>query len=88
MTEALAAGSLDFVMPRWDIGNFAAAMESMKIIGIYSRAPKAFTIMTKDDSITSIKDLKGKKTGPKGTILPTATCNLDQSEMNITIFLI
>lgn len=37
---------------------------------MYSRAPKAFTIMAKDPSIKSIEDLKGKKVvGPKGTIL-------------------
>jgi len=42
----------------------------LKIVGIYSRAPKAFTIMVKDPNITTVSDLTGKKVaGPKGTIL-------------------
>ncbi|MCG1012225.1 MAG: aliphatic sulfonate ABC transporter substrate-binding protein [Thermoanaerobacteraceae bacterium] len=72
MTEALAAGSLDFCNALGGTSAILAAANGvdLKIIGIYSRAPKAFTIMTKDDGITSINDLKGKKiAGPKGTIL-------------------
>lgn len=72
MTEALAAGSLDFCNALGGTSAILAAANGvdLKIIGIYSRAPKAFTIMTKDDDINSIKDLKGKKiAGPKGTIL-------------------
>ena len=42
----------------------------IKIIGMYSRAPKAFVLITKNPNIQSVKDLKGKKVmGPKGTIL-------------------
>lgn len=72
MTEALAAGSLDFCNALGGTSAILAAANGVdiKIIGTYSRAPKAFTIMAKDDSINSISDLKGKKiVGPKGTIL-------------------
>lgn len=72
MTEALAAGSLDFCNALGGTSAILAAANGvdLKIIGIYSRAPKAFTIMTKDPRINVIADLKGKKiAGPKGTIL-------------------
>lgn len=72
MTEALAAGSLDFCNALGGTSAILAAANgvNLKIIGIYSRAPKAFTIMAKDETISSPKDLKGKKiVGPKGTIL-------------------
>jgi len=72
MTEALASGSLDFCNALGGTSAILAAANGVdvKIIGIYSRAPKAFTIMAKDDSIVGISDLKGKTiVGPKGTIL-------------------
>lgn len=72
MTQALAAGSLDFCNALGGTSAILAAANGVdiKIIGTYSRAPKAFTIMSNDESINSIKDLKGKKiVGPKGTIL-------------------
>lgn len=72
MTEAVAAGSLDFCNAIGATSVILAAANGVdiKIIGVYSRAPKAFTIMAKDPSIKSMKDLKGKKVvGPKGTIL-------------------
>lgn len=72
MTEAVAAGSLDFcnAIGATSVILGAANGVDIKIIGMYSRAPKAFTIMAKDPSIKSIEDLKGKKVvGPKGTIL-------------------
>lgn len=71
-TEAMASGDLDIANA---LGGTSAILGKangvdLKILGIYSRAPKAFTIMTKNDSVQSIKDLKGKKVGgPKGTIL-------------------
>jgi len=87
MTEALAAGSLDFCNALGGTSAILAAANGvdLKVIGIYSRAPKAFTIMTKDDGITSIKDLKGKKiAGPKGTILhQLLLAALSQNQMNI-----
>lgn len=72
MTEALAAGSLDFCNALGGTSAILAAANGvdLKIIGIYSRAPKAFTIMAKDPQIKTVADLKGKKVaGPKGTIL-------------------
>ncbi|AKA72272.1 ABC transporter substrate-binding protein [Clostridium scatologenes] len=72
MTEAVASGSLDFcnAIGATSVILGAANGVDIKIIGMYSRAPKAFTIMAKDPNIKSIEDLKGKKVvGPKGTIL-------------------
>lgn len=72
MTEALAAGSLDFCNALGGTSALLAAANGvdLKIIGIYSRAPKAFTIMAKDPQIKTVADLKAKKiAGPKGTIL-------------------
>lgn len=87
MTEAMAAGSLDFCNALGGTSAILAAANGvdLKVIGIYSRAPKAFTIMTKDDGIISIKDLKGKKVaGPKGTILhQLLLAALAQNEMSI-----
>ena len=71
-TEAMAAGELDIANALGGTSAILAAANGadVKILGIYSRAPKAFTIMVKDPSIQSVKDLKGKKIGgPKGTIL-------------------
>ena len=71
-TEALASGDLDIASALGGTSAILGAANGvdLKIIGIYSRAPKAFTIMTKNPNIQSVKDLKGKKIGgPKGTIL-------------------
>ncbi len=71
-TEALAAGSLDVCSVLGSTSAILAASNGvdLKIIGIYSRAPKAFTIMVKNPTIQSSADLKGRKiAGPKGTIL-------------------
>ncbi|WP_347488469.1 NrtA/SsuA/CpmA family ABC transporter substrate-binding protein [Desulfoscipio sp. XC116] len=72
MTEALASGSLDFCNALGGTSAILAAANGvdLKVIGIYSRAPKAFTIMARDENIKSVSDLQGKKVaGPKGTIL-------------------
>lgn len=72
MTEALAAGSLDFCNALGGTSAILAAANGvdLKIIGIYSRAPRAFTIVAADPKIQTVADLKGKKVGgPKGTIL-------------------
>jgi len=72
MTEAMASGDLDFANALGGTSAILAAANGvpLKVIGIYSRAPKAFTIMAKDPAIKSVADLKGKKVaGPKGTIL-------------------
>ncbi|MCE5283267.1 MAG: NrtA/SsuA/CpmA family ABC transporter substrate-binding protein [Deltaproteobacteria bacterium] len=71
-TEAIAAGSLDICNAIGGTSVILAAANGvdLKIIGIYSRAPKAFTIITKSPAIRTVADLKGKKIGgPKGTIL-------------------
>jgi sulfonate transport system substrate-binding protein len=72
MTQAVAAGSLDFCNALGGTSLILAAANGVKIkmIGVYSRAPKAFNIMAKDPSIKTTADLRGKKVvGPKGTIL-------------------
>ncbi len=71
-TAGLASGSVDVANC---LGGTSAILAyangvDLKVVGIFARAPKAFTIMAKDKAITSIKDLKGKKVaGPKGTVL-------------------
>jgi len=91
MTEALASGSLDFCNALGGTSAILAAANGvdLKIIGIYSRAPKAFTIMTTNPEIRTIADLKGKSVaGPKGTILHQlllgALANEGQSINDIT----
>jgi len=72
MTEALAAGSLDFCNALGGTSAILAAANGvdLKIIGIYSRAPKAFTIVAADPRLQTVADLKDRKGGgPKGTIL-------------------
>lgn len=71
-TEAMAAGSVDFAHCLGGTAAILAAANGvdLKIIGIYSRAPKAFVLLAKDDKLQAVKDLKGKKVaGPKGTVL-------------------
>ncbi|HMM20035.1 MAG TPA: NrtA/SsuA/CpmA family ABC transporter substrate-binding protein [Selenomonadales bacterium] len=71
-TEAMAAGSVDFAHCLGGTAAILAAANGvdLKITGIYSRAPKAFELLAKDQGIQSVKDLKGKKVaGPKGTVL-------------------
>ena len=71
-TEALAAGSLDIASCLGGTSSILAASNGadVKVVGIYSRAPKAFNIMVKDPAIKTAADLKGKRVaGPKGTIL-------------------
>lgn len=71
-TQALASGDLQILHALGGTSAILAAANGvdLKIIGIYSRAPKAFMIITNNPNIKSIKDLKGKKVaGPKGTIL-------------------
>ena len=71
-TEALAADSLDFAHCLGGTSAILAAANGvdLKIISMYSRAPKAFVVLVKGTAIRNIADLKGKKVaGPKGTIL-------------------
>lgn len=71
-TQALAAGELDFLHALGGTSALIAASNGveLEILNTYSRSPKGFMILTNDDSITSAKDLIGKKVaGPKGTVL-------------------
>ncbi len=71
-TAALAAGEIGIASCLGSTSALLAASEGLdlKIVGIYSRAPKAFMIVVRDPAIKSVRDLKGKKVaGPKGTIL-------------------
>lgn len=71
-TEALASGSLDVCSALGGTSAILAASNGVdvKVVGIYSRAPKAFNIMVKDPALKTAADLQGKKVvGPKGTIL-------------------
>lgn len=71
-TEALASGSLDICSALGGTSAILAAANGVdvKVVGIYSRAPKAFNIMVRDEKILTAADLRGKKVaGPKGTIL-------------------
>lgn len=70
--QALASGQMDFLYalsaPSALIG--ASNGVNLKLTGVYTRAPKVFMILTKDENIKSPKDFIGKKVvGPKGTIL-------------------
>ncbi len=72
MTAALAAGSLHFCNALGGTSAILAAANGLdiKIIGTYSRAPKAFVIMAKNPAIKTVADLKDRTVaGPKGTIL-------------------
>ena len=62
-TEALAAGSLEFLNALGGTSAILAAANGVdvKVIGVYSRAPKAFTILAMSPDIQSAADLKGKK---------------------------
>ena len=71
-TAALAAGEIGIASCLGSTSALLAASEGLdiRIVGVYSRAPKAFMIVVKDPAIKSVRDLKGKKVaGPKGTIL-------------------
>ena len=71
-TNALAAGELDFLHALGGTSAIIAASNGvdLKITNVYSRSPKGFMILSKNDEINSPESLKGKKVGgPKGTIL-------------------
>lgn len=71
-TAALAAGEVAFAGCLGSTSALLAASEGLdlRIIGIYSRSPKAFMIVAGNPAIKEVGDLKGKKiAGPKGTIL-------------------
>ncbi len=71
-TAALASGDIHILncVGGSSVLISAAAGADIKILSVYANAPKAFMLFSKDASITSPADLKGKKVaGPKGTIL-------------------
>jgi len=71
-TQALASGDLDFAHAIGSPSVLLAASQGleMKIVGVYSRSPRSFMILTKNGSIQTVADLKGKKVGgPMGTVL-------------------
>ena len=71
-TAALASGDIQFLncVGGSSVLLSAANGNDLKIISLYSHAPKAFKLFSKDGSIQSAADLKGKTiAGPKGTIL-------------------
>lgn len=71
-TEAMAAGDIDIATA---LGGTSAILAKangvdLRLVGMYSRAPKAFVLVAKDPAIKSVEDLKGKTVmGPKGTNL-------------------
>lgn len=70
--QALAAGAVDITSV---LGGASAILGKangvdLKVIAAYSRAPKAYFIMTRADGPRTIEELKGKTiAGPKGTTL-------------------
>lgn len=84
-TAALASGDVDVL---YALGGSSAILakangQDIKVLNMYSRAPKAFSLFSKDDSIKNPKDLKGKKIGgPAGTNLhQELLAYLDKEEM-------
>ncbi|MGL4524483.1 MAG: ABC transporter substrate-binding protein [Spirochaetia bacterium] len=70
--EALAAGSIDItsVLGATSALISVANDSDLRIISIFSRAPKTFVMQTIKSDIQSLSDLRGKKiVGPRGTIL-------------------
>ncbi len=86
-TAALAAEEIGIASCLGSTSAILAASEGLdvKILGIYSRAPKAFMIIVRDPAIKSVKDLRGKKVaGPKGTILhQLLAAALDKEGMSV-----
>lgn len=71
-TAALASGDIHILncVGGSSVLISAAGGADIKILSVYANAPKAFMLFSKDESIKSPADLKGKKVaGPKGTIL-------------------
>lgn len=89
-TQALASGDIQFLNAVGATSVILSASNGadIKIISMYSRSPKAFTLFVNNPELTSASDLKGKKVaGPKGTILHEllvaylATAGLNQSDI-------
>jgi sulfonate transport system substrate-binding protein len=71
-TQAMAAGSVQLTSV---LGSDSAILGKangidLKVVAAFSRAPKAFSVMTKNPAIKTVADLKGRTVaGPKGTLL-------------------
>ena len=71
-TQALASKDVDIL---YGVGGTSVVLAAangadIKVLNMYSRSPEAFTMYSKDDSIKSAEDLKGKTiAGPVGTNL-------------------
>lgn len=89
-TQALASGDIQFLNAVGATSVILSASNGgdIKILSMYSRSPEAFKLFSKDDSIQSPEDLRGKKiAGPKGTILHElliaylATANMTEDDI-------
>ena len=71
-TQALASGDVDLL---YGLGGSSAILakangQDLKVLNMYSKAPEAFSLFSKDSSIKNQNDLYGKKIGgPVGTNL-------------------
>lgn len=90
-TQALASGDVQvlYAVGATSVILSAANGADIKVLNLYSRSPKAFCMYTKDASITSPADLKGKTiAGPAGTNLHEllaaylATENMTMADVN------
>lgn len=69
-TEALASGDVQILYGVGGSSIISGEKSGVKILNMYSRAPEAFAIFSKDGNIKSPMDLKNKKVaGPIGTNL-------------------
>jgi len=71
-TEAMAAGSVQFASVLSSDSAILAGANGvdLKVISVFSRAPKAFNVMTRNPAIKGVADLKDKTVaGPKGSLL-------------------
>lgn len=71
-TQALASGDVDvlYAVGGTSVILSAANGADIKVLNMYSRAPKAFVLFSKDPSLNTPADLKGKTVaGPVGTNL-------------------
>ena len=71
-TQALASGDVDilYAVGGTSVISAAANGADIKVLNMYSRSPEAFTMYSKDASIKSAEDLRGKTiAGPVGTNL-------------------
>ncbi|MGL4677611.1 MAG: ABC transporter substrate-binding protein, partial [Brevinema sp.] len=71
-TEAMAGRSIDISPTLGGTSAILAAANGvdLKILDVFSRAPKAFTVIVKDPNIKTLSNLNGKIVGgPKGSVL-------------------